>query len=173
MEDNVAVVWNEDDGMHRLDEWLIDELGLGDALEGWKLTIATGISDDGLTIVGEGINPRGNDEGWVVKLDPASLLGDLDHDGLIGLADLDTLCSGLSTGTSLASWDMSGDGIVDGQDVAQFLALTGRTFGDADFNGKVDFSDFLTLSENFGDPNATQWSDGISTARGTWNSATF
>jgi hypothetical protein len=37
-------------------------------MKGWMLTRATGISDDGLTIVGQGLNPQGQLEGWVLQL---------------------------------------------------------------------------------------------------------
>lgn len=37
-------------------------------LGGWRLTEARGLSADGRTIVGTGINPAGNPEGWIVRL---------------------------------------------------------------------------------------------------------
>jgi hypothetical protein len=39
-------------------------------LSGWILTSATGISADGLTIVGVGVNPAGQNEGWRAVLAP-------------------------------------------------------------------------------------------------------
>lgn len=39
-------------------------------LGGWQLTRATGISQDGYTICGVGINPSGKIEGWVATLPP-------------------------------------------------------------------------------------------------------
>ena len=46
------------------------EHGLGDALTGWDLFEARGISDDGLTIVGRGHHSmHGFEEAWVVQLD--------------------------------------------------------------------------------------------------------
>jgi len=62
-----AFLWTEDLGMVCLYDFLL-ELGVA-GLEGWALEYATGISDDGLVIVGSGINPDGDDEAWVVSLD--------------------------------------------------------------------------------------------------------
>ena len=64
---------------------VLSDVGLGSALAGWALTEATAISDDGLVIVGGGINPSGQYEGWFAVIpEPgtATLLGV----GLIGLA---------------------------------------------------------------------------------------
>ena len=59
--------------MRSLQLVLTDTLGLD--LDGWRLDEAMGISDDGLTIVGRGINPDGFPEAWVVTLpEPASLV---------------------------------------------------------------------------------------------------
>jgi len=54
-------------------EWLLTrEYGLD--LSGWVLTAATGVSADGHTIVGYGINPSGNWEAWVATIpEPGTL----------------------------------------------------------------------------------------------------
>jgi uncharacterized membrane protein len=59
-------VWSESQGMRRLVDVLCDDYGLD--LGEWLLQVAMGVSDDGLVIVGYGINPEGNTEGWVVCL---------------------------------------------------------------------------------------------------------
>jgi len=70
-----AFIWTSQDGIQLLSDVLANNYGLMDPLSGWTLTSATGISADGRTICGYGINPDGNQEGWVVTIpEPMSLL---------------------------------------------------------------------------------------------------
>jgi probable HAF family extracellular repeat protein len=62
-----AFIWDEVNGMRNLREVLIAQ---GDDLTGWRLERASDISADGRTIVGWGINPAGQLEGWVATLGP-------------------------------------------------------------------------------------------------------
>ena len=61
-----AFIWDAANGMRRLQDVLAAE---GIDLTDWTLTTANGISDDGSTIVGWGINPMGQNEAWVATLD--------------------------------------------------------------------------------------------------------
>jgi probable HAF family extracellular repeat protein len=61
-----AFVWSTTRGMRNLQAALEADYNL--RLPGWTLTHATAISDDGMVIVGSGINPLGNTEAWVVNL---------------------------------------------------------------------------------------------------------
>jgi uncharacterized membrane protein len=50
---------------------IADLLGqAGVAMSGWALNTARGASDDGRVIVGEGVNPEGQQEGWIAVLPP-------------------------------------------------------------------------------------------------------
>ena len=68
LQDFVAFVWDEGHGMRNLQQLLEQELGLGKSLAGWRLQQATGISADGLTIVGTGIDPDGHQQGWLTSV---------------------------------------------------------------------------------------------------------
>jgi probable HAF family extracellular repeat protein len=61
-----AFVWDATNGMRSIKDILVYDYGFD--LTFWKLEIATGISDDGLTIVGHGINPNGEREAWLVVM---------------------------------------------------------------------------------------------------------
>ena len=61
-----AFIWDATNGMRNLRTLLVDDFGLD--LTGWWLENASGISDDGLTIVGSGRNPSGHYEAWVADL---------------------------------------------------------------------------------------------------------
>ena len=67
-----AFIWDQSNGIRILQDVLID---LGLDLTGWTLTEATGISDDGLTIVGTGINPNGDTEAFIATLPEPGTLG--------------------------------------------------------------------------------------------------
>jgi probable HAF family extracellular repeat protein len=66
-----AFIWDSTNGMRNLREVLV---GMGLDLTGWTLREATDVSDDGHTIVGWGINPNGEQEGWLAQIpEPSSL----------------------------------------------------------------------------------------------------
>jgi len=60
-----AFVWNAAEGMRSV-KTLLTDAGLD--LTGWTLEVATGVSADGLTLVGYGPDPSGSYEGWVARL---------------------------------------------------------------------------------------------------------
>jgi probable HAF family extracellular repeat protein len=62
----IAFYWTAGRGPIELQNMLEQEYGLD--LTGWTLTNGRGISDDGLTVVGYGTNPDGDEEGWVATI---------------------------------------------------------------------------------------------------------
>jgi len=61
---DVAFLWDSTHGMRNLQQVLAGEHGL--SLPGWTLAAATGISEGGTVIVGNGTNPAGQTEAWAV-----------------------------------------------------------------------------------------------------------
>lgn len=66
-----ALLWRTGSGFEPLQDFAAGELGLD--LTGWTLTRANAITPDGNAIGGEGINPDGVAQGWVLYLDAPSL----------------------------------------------------------------------------------------------------
>lgn len=71
--ERVPMIWDGIHGMRNLIDVLV-ELGLGPQIEGWDLEEARAVSADGLTVVGWGYNPDGNEEAWVAYLGQPSLV---------------------------------------------------------------------------------------------------
>lgn len=80
-----AFIWDEDNQIRDL-LGVVEDGGID--LSGWRLTSATGVSADGLVISGNGINPSGLVEAWVVGLpEPgAAALGSAALGALLALA---------------------------------------------------------------------------------------
>lgn len=92
------------------------------------------------------------------------LPGDFDGDSVVGLADIDLLIGAIAAGNNAVEFDLNEDGFVDLVDRDLFLgdgliSNGNKLVGDTDFNGVVEFPDFLTVSGNFDSPVA-KWSLG-------------
>ncbi len=109
-----AFIWDTVYGMRSLRSVLITEHGLD--LSQWTLVSATGISLDGRTIVGNGYNPDGLAEGWVVQL-PDRCPGDWDDNGVVDSSDFFAFLSGFFG----SSADFNHDGVTNSQDFFGFL----------------------------------------------------
>lgn len=64
-EETEAFIWSETRGMESLKQRLIEE---GVDIGSWKLLSAVAVSDDGLSIVGEGVNVNGDFQSFLVQL---------------------------------------------------------------------------------------------------------
>lgn len=115
-----AAYWTAEDGMVDLRGRLVDDFDLGLDLAGWTLTHAWGISDDGLTIVGRGINESGDIEGWVAQLPESTCFGDVDGNGNVGASDLLALLAAWGTDPG-GPPDLDGDGNVGASDLLALL----------------------------------------------------
>jgi uncharacterized membrane protein len=74
-----AVIWTATKGIQSVQQLLTDA---GVNLQGWLLTNATGVSADGTIIVGNGIDPAGFGEGWIVRLASPDLVGSIEYGDL-------------------------------------------------------------------------------------------
>ena len=87
--------------------------------------------------------------------------GDFNADGSIDAADIDALTVEVKAETHTASFDLTGDGLVDMGDRTQWVEEIKNTFfGDADLDGKVDASDLNILGINWQITTATSWAQG-------------
>ena len=119
----VVFIWDAVKGMRNLQAILEVQLGLN--LAGWTLTDARGVSPNGNTIVGYGINPLGATEGWIATLSSVvPCFADINSDNSVNVTDLLAL---------LAAWgpnpghpaDTNGDGTVNVTDLLALLAAWG------------------------------------------------
>ena len=73
--------------------------------------------------------------------------------------DIDLLRIAINTGSADPIYDVNGGGL-DGTDFDyEVESIIGSAFGDADLNMQVNFTDFVSMSNNFGST-ATGWAQG-------------
>lgn len=68
---DVALIWDTLHGTRSLEAALQSDYAFSASLQGWKLQRATGLSSDGNTVVGYGINRAGQTEGWRIRFTPS------------------------------------------------------------------------------------------------------
>jgi probable HAF family extracellular repeat protein len=66
-----AFVWDQINGMRTVQEALGPD---GFLMDGWTSSVAFGVADDGVTLVGYGTNPDGNQEAWYAVIPEPSTL---------------------------------------------------------------------------------------------------
>ncbi|MFM9995598.1 MAG: PEP-CTERM sorting domain-containing protein [Phycisphaerales bacterium] len=80
-----AFIWDAINGMRDIKEQLM--LRDVSGVVGWTLYAAVAVADDGKTIAGVGLNPQGEYEGWVARLDTGPCYADCNGDGALTVAD--------------------------------------------------------------------------------------
>ncbi len=102
------------------------------------------------------------------------LVGDFNQDGALNVADIDALVAELAVDSMDLSFDLTNDGQLNGDDLAEWLAVAGAAtfgpgsaylFGDANLDGSVDGLDLIAWNRHKFEPIAA-WSAGDFTADG-------
>jgi uncharacterized membrane protein len=112
-----AWIWRANDGFIDLKDDLTTNFGLSEELDGWELLVATDISADGRTIVGQAINPNGCEQAFLVRL-PGACAADFNADGFVDFFDFDDFVGAFETAGPGA--DFNRDGFVDFFDFDDF-----------------------------------------------------
>jgi uncharacterized membrane protein len=99
-------IWDVIHGARYLDDILANELGLSSAMGGWTELKASGVSGNGRSVIGDGINPDGNPEAWIAYLGPPGLAGDFNSDGTVDAADYIVCRNGLGMTYTPAGYDV-------------------------------------------------------------------
>ena len=102
-----AALWTQETGMVSLQDLLVNDHGLGEALEGWWLGSVYDIADDGRFLVGWAINPDGNKEAVLVDL-AMDLVGDFNRNGQLDGPDLDALSAVVREASHPKRFDLTG-----------------------------------------------------------------
>ena len=122
------------------------------------LSLGPQLANGNWTLIGVVDNGSGSNGNYIVgfELVPPPAYGDFDQDVDLDCQDMDLLIAEIFAGTNTASFDLTGDGIVDAADQAQWLAeaATANGFdspfvaGDANLDGAVDGLDFDVWNSN-------------------------
>lgn len=151
---NIPFHWDEARGMRDLGDVLRYDYGLD--LADWSFYDVAGISDDGTTIIGNGLSPDRKYEAWRAVMHRNTPLGDIDFDGDIDPQDYAQLTSNLGASSNdgavfYADGDLNADGRVDQSDAATLLGLyQGRRQGDFNADGVVNIADYTLWRDHVG-----------------------
>ena len=157
-----AALWTQETGMVSLQDLLVNDYGLGEQLEGWWFTNVLDITDDGRFVVGRGLNPNGQREGFLVDLSP-NLPGDFNADGQLDALDIDELSAVVREGTHPKRFDLTDDDLVTDDDrVAWVHQLKNTYFGDANLDGEFNTGDLTHVLEagKYETGQAAGWDEG-------------
>jgi uncharacterized membrane protein len=112
-----AFIWDAQNGMQNLTQMLTTA---GIDLTGWRLEEARGISGNGRVIVGVGVNPQGQTEGWIVDLGSPECRADFNADTVVDFFDYLDFVDAFAAGSMTA--DFNADSVLDLFDYLDFVA---------------------------------------------------
>ena len=113
-----AFIWTPAEGMRAITDVLVNDYGVN--ISGWRLDSANGVSADGKTIAGTGLNPAGRQEAWIAHIGCARP-GDYNNDGDCDGDDIAGLVRCLTQGLGCACGDFTFDSAVTLDDVGPFI----------------------------------------------------
>lgn len=127
-----AVYWDAS-GVHSIRDLLV---AAGVDMTGWTLQVATGVSADGRTIVGNGTDPEGNPQGWIVVLgETTACAADFNNDGDVNPDDLGDFINcyfgNAANPGSCPGADFNGDNDPNPDDLGDYI----NAYFDATVNG--------------------------------------
>lgn len=98
---------------------------------------------------------------------------DFDRDEELSVLDIDQLSHAIRSESPSTMYDINSDGFVDHHDRDEWITDYAKTVpGDANVDGRVDFTDYLQFASNFASHEAV-WSDGDFDSNGTVDFADF
>lgn len=127
-----AVLWDDANGIRRVQDMLIDDYGIDSVAMGWKLHSIRQISDDGRTLVGSGRYRSFAFTPFVINLDGQGgvlYMGDINNDSRIDTADLGVMISKFGAAASEIEYDKHADLNLDGVIDTADLGMLMRVFG--------------------------------------------
>ena len=162
------------------------DLGLGDytLFDGdanTTFSLGAGVSLAGLGDFGGSLSIVGDDLILTLTDSPSGGAGDFNSDGNYDCADVDALVADIATGMNTTSFDLTGDGMVDNDDLISWLGEAGEEnlgagrsylIGDANLDGVVDTSDFNVWNSNKF-TSAPAWCQGDFNADGVVDTSDF
>jgi O-glycosyl hydrolase len=106
-------------------------------------------------------------------LQPPTVPGDFNFDGVVNAADIDLMLDEIAAGTHGALYDLTGDSQVTQVDAIYLIrGLLGTDFGDANLDGVVSDADYTIWADHYGQT-SVGWAEGDFTGNGVVTEADY
>lgn len=98
---------------------------------------------------------------------PAGIIGDVDEDGALNVADIDQITAAVRAGSTAKKFDVNNDGAVSSTDRTYWVDSLKKTYlGDANLDGEFNSADFIQVFQ------AGQYEDAVA-GNSTWGTGDF